>query len=102
MNPILLDLPMPITTPRLLLRPPRAGDGAMLNAAILESFDLLSQFMLWAKEKPSLEDSETVVRREAANWIFKKREDPELMLLIFDKNTNELIGASGFHSIFYL
>ena len=27
MKPILLDLPMPIITPRLLLRPPQPGDG---------------------------------------------------------------------------
>ncbi|CAM3099653.1 acetyltransferase [Legionella steigerwaltii] len=98
-NPILIDLPVPIKTPSLILRPPKVGDGAMLNSAILESFDLLNKFMLWANEKPSLNDSEEIVRREAANWLFKKKEDPELMLLILDKNTNDFIGATGFHNI---
>jgi ribosomal-protein-serine acetyltransferase len=98
-KPILLDLPMFIETPRLVLRPPRVGEGAMLNAAIIESFETLNKFMLWAKEKPSLDDSEEVVRREAANWILKPKDDPELMLLILDKKTNALIGASGFHGI---
>jgi ribosomal-protein-serine acetyltransferase len=98
-NPILIDLPIPIETPRLLMRPPKIGDGAMLNAAVLESFDLLNKFMLWANEKPSLEESEEIVRREAANWIFKKKEDPELMLLILDRKTNDFIGATGFHDI---
>jgi hypothetical protein len=41
--------------------------------------------MPWANVKPSLDDSEEIVRREAANWIFKKKEDTELMLLILDK-----------------
>ena len=43
MNPILIDLPMPITTPRLLIRPPRLGDGIVVNAAIIESNELFIQ-----------------------------------------------------------
>jgi len=35
MKPILLDLLMPIITPRLLIRPPQVGDGKMLNVACL-------------------------------------------------------------------
>lgn len=99
MKPILLNLPIPIITPRLLIRPPVIGDGKLLNTAILESFETLKNYMLWAKEKPTLDDSEEVVRREAANWILRNKEDPELMLLLFDKGTNDLIGASGFHAI---
>ncbi|HRD68990.1 MAG TPA: GNAT family N-acetyltransferase [Legionella sp.] len=99
MKPILLDLPMPITTPRLLIRPPKIGDGSMLNAAVIESFDTLKLYMPWASEKPSLEDSEEVVRREAAHWILKPKTDPELMLLILEKNSYDLIGATGYHNI---
>lgn len=90
---------MPILTPRLILRPPRPGEGAMLNTAILESFDTLNRFMPWAKEKPSLDDSEVVVRKAFANWILKRNEDPDLMLFILDRKTKDLIGASGFYSI---
>lgn len=99
MKPILLDLPMPIITPRLLLRPPKVGEGAILNAAILESFEILNKFMPWASKKPTLDESEEVVRKAAANWILKKNEDPDLMLFILDKATNALIGATGFHTI---
>jgi ribosomal-protein-serine acetyltransferase len=55
--------------------------------------------MLWADKKPSLEESEEVVKRESRNWILKKNSDPELMLFIFDKSTNDLVGATGFHDI---
>ena len=72
MKPILLDLPMPITTPRLLLRPPQLGDGVVLNAAVLKSYDNIRHAMPWAKERPSLEESEEFVRQSAANWILKK------------------------------
>ena len=57
-KPILLDLPTQITTPRLLLRPPKIGDGVIVNEAVSESFENLREYMPWAKEKPSVEDSE--------------------------------------------
>lgn len=99
MKPILIDLPMPIITPRILLKPPQLGDGVVLNAAVLESFDNIRHTMPWAKEKPSLEESEEFVRQSAANWILKKDEEPYLPLFIFDKKDNNFIGATGFHHI---
>ena len=69
MKPILLDFPMPITTPRLLLRAPQPRDGIALNAAVLESYDDIRHTMSWAKERSSLEESEEFVRQSAANWI---------------------------------
>ncbi|HEU5280474.1 MAG TPA: GNAT family N-acetyltransferase [Gammaproteobacteria bacterium] len=99
MKPILLNLPMPIRTPRLLIRPFSVGDGATVNAAILESFTELHQYMDWAKEKPSVEESEEQARLAAANWILMKSEEPWLQLCIIDKKTNEFIGATSFHHI---
>lgn len=100
-KPILMDFPMPITTPRLLIRPPQLGDGALVNAAVLESFDTLHRFMDWAKEKPSIEESEELVRLAAANWILKRCEEPWLVLWIFDKRTNQFMGGTGFHHMIW-
>lgn len=97
-HPILIDFPMPITTPRLILRPPQIGDGLIVNEAICESFKLLNQFMPWAKQKPAIEETEIFVRQAAANWILKKNEDPYLPLFIFDKATQRFIGATGYHN----
>jgi RimJ/RimL family protein N-acetyltransferase len=99
MKPILLDLPMPIKTPRLILRPPKIGDGAAVNAAILESISDLRRFMPWAKDKPSVSESEEFVRQAVANWILKKNEEPYLPLFIFDRTTEEFIGGTGYHHI---
>ncbi len=99
LKPILLNLPMPINTPRLLIRPPQVGDGIAVNAAIIESFDVLHEFMHWAKTKPSIDDSEEQARLAAANWLLKKNEDPWLQLFIFDKNSSDFIGGTGFHHI---
>jgi len=95
--PILMDLPLPIITPRLLIRPPRIGDGVVVHAAILESYDILHEFVDWAKIKPSLEETEKHIRLAAANWILKKNEEPYLELYIFDKTSGEFIGGTGFH-----
>lgn len=99
MKPILLDLPMPILTARLILRPPQMGDGILVNAGILETFEKLHRLMPWAKTKPTVEESEEYVRQAAANWILKKDEEPYLPLFIFDKISNDFIGGTGFHHI---
>lgn len=97
MKPILFDFPMPIVTDRLILRPPQIVDGIAVNEAILESFDVLNQFMPWAATKPSVNDSEEFVRRSAANWILKENSDPYLPLFIFKKDKNRFVGACGYH-----
>lgn len=96
MKPILVDFPIPITTPRLLIQPPKVGDGKILNSAVIESLAILSEFMPWAKEIPSLYDSEEFVRKAAANWIIKNNDEPYLPLFIFDKKTHQFIGATGY------
>lgn len=97
MEDILRDFPMPITTPRTVLRPPKIGDGLMVNQAIIESLDILSPFMPWATISPSLEDTEVYVRQSAANWILKVNEEPYLPLLVMHRQSQEFIGAVGFH-----
>ena len=44
-DPLLLDLPTLIESPRLLLRPPRTGDGPVLHQALLESLPELRRFL---------------------------------------------------------
>ena len=66
MNPVLLDIPVPITTKRLLFRPPMPGDGPELNAAVAESFAELNQWMPWASMLPPVDDSEASARRAYA------------------------------------
>lgn len=99
MKPILLDFPMPIQTKRLLLRPPVLGDGAIINPAVLESYDDLKLTMPWAKTKPSIEESEEFVRQAAANWITKSNEEPYLPLFIFTTDNMEFVGSTGYHNI---
>jgi Acetyltransferases, including N-acetylases of ribosomal proteins len=50
--------PEQIETERLILRPPRPGDGAEVNAAIRETFDQLHRWMEWAERVPTPQQTE--------------------------------------------
>jgi RimJ/RimL family protein N-acetyltransferase len=93
MNPVLLDIPEEFETARLLIRVPRAGDGAGLNAAVVETLEELRKWMPWAKEVPSVEKSEENSRRAYAKFLL--REDMTLRLI--HKETGLFLGSSGLH-----
>lgn len=95
MKPILLDIPDTITTPRLILRAPKVGDGSEVNAAVQESFEELHFWMPWARNRPSVEETEENLRHACAKWILRS----ELRILIFDRASGRLAGSSGFHGI---
>ncbi len=97
MNQNLQNFPMPIITPRLILRPPGLADAKVVNAAIIESFESLSRFMPWAKNPPSLSETEEFIKQAVANWIVKRNEEPYLPLFIFEKASGNFLGATGFH-----
>lgn len=92
-----MNFPMPITTDRLIIRPPRVGEGVSLHAAVLETYDMLKMFMPWAQRKPTVDDSEGFVRQAAANWILKHNNEPYLPLFIFERERNIFLGATGYH-----
>ena len=73
MEPVLIDLPSEIQTPRLLLRVPRAGDGPVVNAAVAESREELSPWMPWANPTPKVEDTEVWCRQAAAKFLSREQ-----------------------------
>jgi ribosomal-protein-serine acetyltransferase len=101
-DPVLVDVPMRLETPRLVLRPPRAGDGEALNEAVRESLPELRPWMPWAQHAPSLAESEAYCRRQQARFILRE----DLPMLIFERafggangRTGALLGATGLHRI---
>jgi RimJ/RimL family protein N-acetyltransferase len=98
LNPVLIDLPAPIETERLIMRPPTAGDGPMLHSAIAESLPELRRFLAslpWVAADQSVESSEAYCRTAHANFIARK----DLPFLLVEKVTGQLVGAAGFHRI---
>ncbi len=95
MDALLLDFPESFESDRLTIRAPRAGDGAEVNAAVRETFDDLKVWMPWAQQVPTLEESESFVRRSQCDFLARK----DLMLFLFLKGTDTLVGGSGLHRI---
>ena len=99
MDPLLLDLPDEITTHRLVLRPPRAGDGAAMNEAVLETIEPLQRWMPWATPTPTPDQTEAWCRSSAADFV-ARRQLP--MLLFLRESAGEpatFVGSSGLHRV---
>ena len=95
MDALLLDFPESFESDRLTIRAPRPGDGLEINAAVRETFDDLKVWLPWARQIPTLEESEVFVRRGRCQFL--ARED--LTLFLFLKGTNTMVGSSGLHRI---
>jgi RimJ/RimL family protein N-acetyltransferase len=94
-NPLLLEFPDQIETERLIIRAPRPGDGAAINAAVCESIHELRPWMSWAQTMPEVSDTEAHVRGAAARFI----EREELGLSLWLKRDGQYVGGSGLHRI---
>jgi hypothetical protein len=95
-NPVLLDIPDHLETDRLTLRAPRPGDGAILNASVIETLDDLRRYpasMPWTMEEQSVAKSEEFCRRGAASWIVRA----DFPMLLFRRDTGEHAGNCGLH-----
>ena len=93
-NPILIDVPMPIRTPRLLLRPVQAGDGAPSHAAKVETLDDLQRWMPWAKDGPgAVDETEIVVRQGHADFILRQ----DIFLVGIGQATGQPVIWCGLH-----
>lgn len=75
----------------ITLRAYRAGDGAALQIASVSSFEHLRPWMPWADTSQTVEQSEALCRRFAANYLLNQ--DFTLGIWVGD----ELAGGSGYH-----
>ncbi|GIP33937.1 GNAT family N-acetyltransferase [Paenibacillus sp. J2TS4] len=92
---LLLEFPEQFETERLIIRAPQWGDGAVVNAAIRESFEELRQWMPWAQQLPTVDETEANIRNARLRFL----ERMELRLHLLVKETGQFIGCSGLHRI---
>ena len=101
MDPLLIDVPERIETENLVLRMPRRGDGATVNAAVQASLDELGPWLPWAGASLSVDESEANCRRQHGKFLL--REDFVFLILARDPGASdgegELLGGTGLHRI---
>ena len=95
LHALLLDIPEKLETRRLILAAARAGQGAMVNEAVVESGEELKPWMPWAQRAPTLEESEAYCREAQAKWVARELLD----FCILHRNDQRLVGRAGLHSI---
>jgi RimJ/RimL family protein N-acetyltransferase len=94
-----IELPMPITTPRLLLRIPQLGEGKKMYEAIKESFNELHLWIPWATKELTIEQCEEFIRQSRTNWVMRTNKPLGLPMFIFDKNTLLFLGLIAPHTV---
>jgi ribosomal-protein-serine acetyltransferase len=90
-NPLLLDLPHELSSDRLALRSPRAGDGAIVCPSVRESLAELKTWMPWATDDYNVQNAEEWCRKAAADFLSRH----QLQFLIFLRPEGRHIGNIG-------
>lgn len=96
-DPGLIDVPMPIRTPRLSIRPKQGGDGAITFSAVMETWQDLTQWMQWAENRDSFTAESLEIRTRQVMASFLLRESIELIGL--ETQTGKAVVWCGFHDI---
>lgn len=98
MKALLRDVPEEIETRRLLLRCPRPGDGLSVYKGVVDTLQELRAWpasLPWAMFDPSVGSSEEFCRNGYSDYVLRKN----LPMLLFLKEGNIYVGASGLHAI---
>jgi RimJ/RimL family protein N-acetyltransferase len=90
-NPIMLNLPMPISTKRLTIRPMMPGDGHKVFELIDESRNEFKKWFHWVNSVQTWQDSEKTTREFYSGFILRKT----FNFVIFKGST--LIGLCSFN-----
>ena len=96
-DPVLIDLPMPIRTPRLTIRPKQVGDGAIAFSAVMETWQELNQWMRWAENRDAFTAESMEIRNRHVMASFLLRESMELIGI--ETQTGEAVVRCGLHDI---
>ncbi len=93
-SPLLVELPFPITTPRLRIQPRFKNEGRFIFEAVTDSYAELSPWMDWVSAKTTVHDMEIHCRESIAK--FHLRED--ITLSLYDRE-GTFVGSTGLHRI---
>ena len=92
---MILNFPMPIVTPRLILRPPELSDLDINGYydCVTDSMDDLSKWLPWAKYYPTKSMVKDYIRDCEISWKLKNNNNIGLPLWIFKREDNSMVGS---------
>ncbi len=96
-HPTPINLPMPIRTPRLVIRPKQVGDGAIIAAAVEESWEELHRWMRWAEDRAAFTAEAMEIRTRQVMASFLMGEAIELIGI--EAATGRAVVWCGLHEI---
>ena len=85
--------PLPLSTSRLVLRPPTPRDAAVIHKAIEESFDALHQWMAWAATMQSLDETRDFLVGAEKRFL----EGEDFAVCAFLQESGVFVLSSGLH-----
>jgi RimJ/RimL family protein N-acetyltransferase len=92
---LLLDIPERLETANLMLAATRAGMGAAIHGALVDSLPELKRWMPWARDDQTAEQTEAYCRETHAKWITRA----ELDFCFFARDDGTFVGKGGLHTI---
>jgi RimJ/RimL family protein N-acetyltransferase len=95
-DPVLIDIPMPITTPRLRIEPVAPGHGTYIHEMKAETWDDLLVWMPWAyaeRDNSTVDHTETIVRKSYAEFILRT----DMTMIAFEVDSNRPVAMTGLH-----
>lgn len=95
LHALLLEIPEELQTERLTLVAARAGQGAAVGEAVIESHPELKPWMPWAQKVQTLEESEAFCREAQAKWLAREMLDFSFLW----RDDGRLVGRGGLHTI---
>ena len=96
-NPALIDVPTPVRTPRLTIRPKELGDGAITAAAVAETWEELNRWMRWADDRGAFTAELMEIRNRHVMAGFLLRQSIELIGV--ETQSNKAVIWCGLHDI---
>lgn len=96
-NPLMIEMPWPIETDRLILRPALPGEGSLVKEAAEETWEELQHWMIWAQKSMSHAEYEENIRQAYVDFVMRK----DMRIHGFEKDEKGLAGrfvlSSGIH-----
>ena len=93
-NPLLLEMPLPIITPRLKIVAVDPLYAQEMHEAKIESHEHFFPWMVWAKETSTLDDPRAMMTQKKAAFLLRE----SLMMLVFT-HEGQFVAATGYDKI---